>query len=158
MKKELTTMCLAMLALASMAGDGNIIVYMSDNSAASTFALTDVSSIRFDSNGFAVNTVEDGVSEFEYADVRSIKFTDFDSGVDALAGDGAQLRAYYHDGYIYADGWQQGHAARAAVYGLDGTVRITVDDWDGTPIATDCLDRGIYVFSVENSNIKFIKQ
>ena len=136
-----------MLALASMAGDGNIIVYMSDNSAASTFALTD-----------AVNTVEDGVSAFEYADVRSIKFTDFASGVDAVAGDGAQLRAYYHDGYIYADGWQQGHAARAAVYGLDGTVRITVDDWDGTPIATDCLDRGIYVFSVENSNIKFIKQ
>ena len=40
MKKELTTMCLAMLALASMAGDGNIIVYMSDNSAASTFALS----------------------------------------------------------------------------------------------------------------------
>ena len=136
-----------MLALASMAGDGNIIVYMSDNSAASTFALTDVSSIRFDSNGFAVNTVEDGVSEFEYADVRSIKFTDFAS-VDAVAGDGAQLRAYYHDGYIYADGWQQGHAARAAVYGLGGTVRITVDAWDGTPIATDCLDRVIYVVCV----------
>lgn len=158
MKKTfITTICLAALALPSLADGESLVVHMADGSGEQAFALSDIGKLTFGDNGFTVNA-SGGAASFAYGEVKCIKFTDISTGIGAAAVGDDRLKPYYRDGFLGVDGWPQGRVARAAVYGVDGTVVVDIDHWDGTPIAVSRLGRGIYVFKVENSNIKFAKQ
>lgn len=56
-----------------------------------------------------------------------------------------------------ADGLQGGQAARVRVCDLSGRVIIAKENWDGTPISTSALTKGVYLFSVNKKTIKFMK-
>lgn len=157
MKKTLITLCLAALALPSPADEESLVVYMADGSGQQAFALEDMGKLLFDGDVFTVNT-GGGTSTFKYDAVRSIKFTGLSTGIGTVTDDGSQARLYYAGGCVGVNGWTQGRKARAAVYSIDGTAVITVDNYDGSPINVGALSRGIYIFSVDNNNIKFAKQ
>ena len=134
MKKAFITVCLAALALPSMADEESLVINMADGSAQQTFALAN------------------------YDAVKSIKFAGLSTGIGTVTSEENSLKPYYSNGCLGIAGWPQERKARAAVYGIDGTTVITVNNWDGTPIPVSGLTRGIYIFKVDNNNLKFIKQ
>lgn len=156
MKKKLLAVCLAMLALPSMADDGDLVVYMSDGTTKQTFALSDIGKLTFDDNTFSLNMGE-STTPFSYTAVRKIVFEGLNSGIGTVANDNS-MKAYYRNGFLGVDGWPQGNKDIAYVYGIDGISVLTVDNWDGTPINVNSLNQGLYIFKVGNSTIKFIKQ
>ena len=157
MKKAFITVCLAALALPSMADEESLVINMADGSAQQTFALADMGKLVFNENGFTVNAGIETAS-FNYDAVKSIKFAGLSTGIGTVTSEENSLKPYYSNGCLGIAGWPQERKARAAVYSIDGTTVITVNNWDGTPIPVSGLTRGIYIFKVDNNNLKFIKQ
>lgn len=158
MKKAFISMCLTSLALTATADDTQMVVNLATNSTPATFTLTDIGKITFGESGLTVFTTDGTTTPYTYEEVRNIKFTDEPTGIGATTVGEEGMKAYYRNGFLGVDGWKGGDKATAAVYGVSGTTVLRVDDWDGTPIPTDGLAGGVYIFNVDNNTIKFTKQ
>ena len=84
---------------------------------------------------------------FTLTDIGKITFSE--SGLTVYTADGITVP------YAYGE---VRNTARAAVYSISGTAVMSIDKWDGTPIPTDGLAGGVYIFNVDNNTIKFTKQ
>lgn len=158
MKKTFITMCLTALAMSATADDTQLTVNLATNASPQTFTLTDIGKITFSESGMTIYTANGTATPYAYGEVKNIKFTDGTTGIGTVKVDGNDMKAYYRNGLLGVDGWTAGNKARAAVYNISGMAVLSIDNWDGSPIPTDGLADGIYIFNVDNNTIKFTKQ
>lgn len=158
MKKKFITMCLMMLALVAKADDVTLVVSFTNGSSQQKFALSDIGKLAFDENGFSIIGTDGTASPFIYDQVRSIKFKEITTGIGTVDAGVSGQKPYYRNGELGVDGWKSGEKAYAAVYSADGMMVVSVDHWDGTPLSTNSLAEGVYIFKVNNHTIKFVKQ
>lgn len=151
-------MCLTALAMSATADDTQLIVNLTTSTSPETFTLTDIGKITFSESGLTVYTADGITVPYAYGEVRNMKFSDIPTGIGSVTADDNGLKAYYRNGRLGVDGWKAGTTARAAVYSISGTAVMSIDKWDGTPIPTDGLAGGVYIFNVDNNTIKFTKQ
>lgn len=163
MGKKSKTFILAFLAIAGSRVTAGaqvklVITPWDSGSPASEVRLGDVSKITFADDDFTVSLFEGTASTFAFRNVKTIRFEDVASGIDAPGTDGqADGTLYYRDGFLRARSVDGSRMADAAVYDLSGRMVMAEPHWDGTPISTAGLQKGVYVFKVNNRTIKFTK-
>lgn len=152
-------MCLAAAGLSAHAGDDDsqLVVNMAGGGDPQTFAVTDIRNIQFSDNGFTVMVSDGTVTPFSYSAVRTITFGGNTNGIGAEVAADAETQLYFRSGQLGAGGWKPGRTARATVCDTGGRTVLRVEKWDGTPISTGGMAPGVYVFSVDNQTIKFVK-
>lgn len=151
-------MCLALLVLAVKADDIKLVVNLANGASQQEFVVSDIGKLAFDENSFSIIAKDGTVSPFNFEQVRSIKFADITTGIGTIDATTNGLKPYYRNGYLGIDGWQGGEKAQATVYNVSGMTVVRMNNWDGTPIPTDNLASGVYIFNVNNNTIKFVKQ
>ncbi len=157
MRKNLTLACLAAVALSVQASGDDTKLKVSVVGGSQAFDLASISKITFGNESFTVSTADGKTATFEYGKVSSIKFDDTPSSVGDIPGDKAAAQLHFRNGRIEADGWPEGKTATIAVYDMGGRVVLRMGNWDGTPVNVSDLADGIYLFSVDNQSIKFVK-
>lgn len=110
-------------------GDG---MTVSDGSSSNSFAWSKVSKITFSSSTSAVTGVDSGTSRLA---LRQNPVVDC---IEVVGAD--QLPASF------------------AVYSLTGACRIEMGDWNGQRVDATSLPAGIYLLTINNQTIKFIKK
>lgn len=123
-----------------------------------TVALDGIAKITFDEESLVIHEKEDRTSSFAFTDVRSIKFANLSTGIgmtDTDATDG--MRLYYRDGHVGAENRPAGAVGTAVICDISGRAVLTVRRWDGRPVSVTGLDKGVYIFKVNNKAIKFTR-
>lgn len=119
--------------------------------------MKDVDRIGFSDGGFAVESTDGSSVPYTFAQVGRIKFDDA-AGIGSVTQSAAgELKPYYRDGMLGADGLAAGQTAKAAVYDLNGRAIMLVGRWDGSCIDVSRLAAGVYTFTVNGVTIKFTK-
>lgn len=62
---------------------------------------------------------------------------------------------YYRDGYVGA--FSPATKASAAIYDINGSLMLSLSEWNGDPISVTTLGRGVYIFEVNDKTIKFTR-
>lgn len=149
------------LAYGGMAADAqtSLVVYpASQASESKSYLLTDIAKITFGSHEMEISGTSGTKETFSFGDIMSIKFNLEATSIEGIPVTGdSSLVPYYRGGMLGAEGLQNGQTARIKVCDLSGRVVIAKDNWDGTPVSTGSLTKGVYLFSVNKKTIKFMK-
>ena len=160
MRKTFIPMFLA-LAYGGLTADAQtslVVNPASQSSESKTYLLSDIAKITFGDHGMEINGTSGTKETISLSDIMSLKFISEGTGINGLTTtEDSSLVPYYRGGMLGADGLQGGRPARIRVCDLSGRVIIAKENWDGTPISTSSLTKGVYLFSVNKKTIKFMK-
>ena len=92
-----------------------------------------------------------------YGEIRRIIFKDDITGINAQVVATNDMQLYKEGMTIGVRNFDQGTAYRAMVVDLSGRTLMNLHNWDGQPISIASLNKGVYVFIVNNNAIKFTK-
>ncbi len=130
----------------------------SQTSQSKSYLLTDIAKITFGDHGMEISGTSGTKETFSFDDIMSIKFDYETTSIEGVpAADASSLVPYYRGGMLGAEGLPGGQAARVRICDLSGRVIMAKENWDGTPISTSSLTKGVYLFSVNKKTIKFMK-
>ncbi len=122
------------------------------------FDLADVSKFYFNDGAMNVVTLPAGTSTaVKLSDLLNIKFVPNPTAIDNITGNGNQGVKFAYDGHLLSVSGMT-DAASAAIYSADGRKMMGAEHWDGTPVETSSLPKGVYIFKVNNNTFKFIKK
>lgn len=160
MKKTFIPMFLALAygGLTANAQTSLVVNPASQTSPSKSYLLTDIAKITFGSHEMEISGTSGTKETFSYGDIMSIKFDYEATSIDgAPVAESSSLVPYYRGGMLGAEGLQGGQTARVRVCDLSGRLVLAKENWDGTPISTSALAKGVYLFSVNKNTIKFMK-
>lgn len=135
-----------------------VYTYGSDDPLQKT-ALADIVKLTIDDNAIVIHTTDKKTSGFDISEVRSIKFDGLVTGIEKQTASLGEISLWYRDGYVGVDGWTGSTKGDVALYDIGGRKVISYKgDYDGAPIRVASLDKGVYIFKVNNNTMKFILQ
>lgn len=150
----------ALLAVSSLAAKADntesLVFYGTGGNKDNVIELAKIGKLTFGADGFSVVRTDGTATDLGYANVRSIKFKNLTTGIDALKRNDAEGIALHYDGQSL---WAEGDGAigaAAAVYSVNGQ-RMAGTEYDGSRISVESLPKGVYMFKVGGKSIKFAK-
>lgn len=150
-------LAIALLGIScSVQAQTSMVMTLTDDTS-SEYPLDNVNKIEFYGQGLTIRMKDGKGANAMYGEIRKITFKDNATGINAqvVATNGMQL---YKEGMtIGARNLDQGTAYRAMVVDLSGRTLMNLHNWDGQPISIASLNKGVYVFIVNNNAIKFTK-
>ncbi len=156
-KTTLLTAALLLMAGATAKAQTDVVVTKL-NGEEQKFDLADVSKFYFGDGAMNVVTLPAGTATaLNLSDLMNIRFVSRTNAIDNIAGNGNQGVKFAYDGNRLSVSGMD-NAASAAIYSADGRKMMGADHWDGTPVETTSLPKGVYIFKVNNNTFKFIKK
>lgn len=156
-KKMILSVLIALAGSAAVAQE-SLVVYSHSSAQLYKTGLESVVKLSFEGDDIVIYTSEGQTGSFALTDVMSIKFDDLTSGIGNAETGKEGFTLYCRDGFIGADCWPDGAEAFAAVYDISGREVVSLGKWTGQPVSVANLSRGIYIFKVNDSTIKFTRQ
>ncbi len=158
--KHYSICLMALLAASSLTAKADdaesLVFYGAGGNKDNAFELAKIGKLSFGADGFSVVQTDGTAVALGYDNVRSIKFKNLVTGIDALKKDNAGETALHYDGQsLWADG-NAAIGAEAAVYSVNGT-QMKGCRYDGGKISVESLPKGVYMFKVGGKAIKFAK-
>lgn len=166
MKKLLVTIAATAAALYPLTAradyEGEVRIWQPETETYSKTAHLDTDTrITFDANGVNVlnGPKQDEVTSLPWAEVSKLTFHTSESGVQEV---GVRTRTLslrenpVGDILIVEDAPQE--TSRLSVYSLTGVCHIRIDRWNGSAVDVSALPSGIYLLSVNNQTLKFVKK
>lgn len=158
MRKRIYTLMalVATTGIMAHADEPQVVVTMLDG-ATEEIPLDEVGHFYFEGdNLFATTLSTEGQKTLSWmlANVLSIRFRNTTDGIGAVK-EGSALKLLFDGSTLRAEGLKSGQ--RAAIYAVGGQQVLSMPSWDGSPISTESLPKGVYVFRVGNQSIKFIR-
>lgn len=156
-KKTVFILSLAFAGARTALAQESLVVYSNtEDTPPRTVALADIAKITFNDESLVIHGAEDKITSFAFSEVRSIKFANLSTGISNPCSDGADGTVlYFRGGYVGADNWTAGMSGTAIICDVSGRVILTLRRWNGQPVSVAGLDKGIYIFKVNNKSIKF---
>lgn len=156
-KKTAFILSLAFAGSGSALAQESLVVYSNtEGTPPCTIALDGIAKITFGDESLVIHEGENKTSSFAFTEVMSIKFTNLSTGIGLPGADSHDgMRLYFRNGYVGVESWPAGTIGTAVVCDISGRTLLTVRKWDGQPISVAGLDKGVYIFKVNNKAIKF---
>lgn len=117
--------------------------------------LGDFRKMTLGDDGLVIHDTKGGSESFGYERVMSVRLSGFTSGITLPERPDSRTGLYYRDGHVGAG--TPVTNAHAAVYDAGGRMLLLREQWDGSPISVAHLQKGAYIFQVNNKTIKFIR-
>ena len=146
-------------AVPASAEEITAILYSENNQElASAPILTDYA-ITFAQDGINVlNGDKQLVATMPYEGAWSIQFMGVNAGVDQISVEKSfRLKENPVDAILEVVGYNEG-VTTLRIYDMAGKMRIVDNNWDGNPVDVTALSPGMYLLSINNTTIKFIKK
>lgn len=120
-----------------------------------TFLFSDIERIQFVDGGLQVRGLE-STHELSFADVATIHFDMLGevSGVDDVLSDSV-LRIVSHGNSITIAGCTD--VVAVSIYTVSGLKMLSIPAYDGVGIDVSSLASGLYIVTVGNQSLKFVK-
>lgn len=167
MNKSLLTAALLLSALAapcniSAAGPSVTVVYQDGSQQAErVFDLTENLTLKFsdDKSELSVGTTPAASTSFKLADIAMIKFNGESDGIEATITDQEMLRLIENPvGSTLRFNGTPSTPCTLNVYSLQGSLALSVANWNGEDVDAGSLTRGFYLLNFNNQSIKFYKK
>ncbi len=159
MNKKTTIAAVAMLAMTGVTATAQTQVVVTKHSGEQQkFELADIGKFYFDESAMNVVTLPaKTVTALNLTDLVCIKFVSKTDAIDNITGnDNQNIRFAYDGNMLSASGISE--TASASIFSADGRKMMGTEHWDGTPVETSTLPKGVYIFKVNNNTFKFIKK
>lgn len=121
--------------------------------------LSAIDKITFSETGFSVVLTDNATEAYGYGEVEKITFSDINSVAEIGRGDNLNLLITPNpvDDIIRIKGYNSTEPAQLTIYSLNGAQIVRIENWAGEPIDASQFPAGIYILSINNTTIKFIK-
>lgn len=156
MRTKLYSLLLALPLLTgttATAQDQQVVVNLMDGTA-QTIPMDEMGIFTFSEGSVLAKTKKQSLT-WLMDNVRSIKFQNLITGIDAIAGEGSRLTLRHSNRQLTAEGLNG--TANAAVYTVNGQQVMSLTGWNGQAVSTEQLAKGVYVLRVGNESIKFVR-
>lgn len=159
MNRKTTIAAVALLAMAGATAKAQTDVVVTKLSGEQQrFELADVGKFYFGDGAMnVVSLPTKAVTAIPLSGLLNIKFLPNPDGIDNIIGNDNQGVKFAYDGNRLSASGING-AASAAIFSSDGRKMMSAKQWDGTPVETSSLPKGVYIFKVNNNTFKFIKK
>lgn len=127
---------------------------VTNQSTTSSFSLENVKKLTFADGNLQVVTYDE-TSAFPLSLNTKITFTNSTTGIGKAVATGNAGKIHYDGQQLSYDGLTDGDAM---LFNASGQCLRRVARWNGTPISTEGLPSGLYIFKVNNQSVKFVKQ
>ena len=97
-----------------------------------------------------------GTKEYKVDDIKSFTF-DGNSLKVKIAGGKLTLSVAPGSYLININGYDSKERYNVAVYNLAGEKVMGIDSWKGTAVDVSALPKGVYIFKINNTTLKFRK-
>lgn len=154
MKRMIIGSALALTGIATAGAQEKLVIY-ADGSEKQAFALADIVKLTLGDESLTVYTTDSQTATFAYADIGRIGFKDLTNGIASVHAGTAAPALYCREGKIGAEGLAA--PARAAIVDLGGRTVWERRQWDGSPVSTLQLAKGVYILKVNNNTLKFTR-
>lgn len=162
-KNYLITLMLLLAAVGVRAeGDGLITIHLNSSEEPAQIAITDVSSIVFETSQLSIKNKQYAVIQnFDYSDVLKITFNEELNTESIEEMDSDVTLALFPNPVkdnlsISCD--ETMHGSDLYIYTLTGTLVSKQINWNGESINVSSLNPGIYFININSTTLKFIKQ
>ncbi len=137
-----------------------MVIYLTDGTK-QEMAFSGIRKLTFADNQFGVVGTSEGATDanFAYSSVRKIVFDLKSAGVGKVEAS-AQWVVSPNPvvSQLSVVGYDAAEAASVAIYSMDGQLRRSIANWDGTPINVESLPSGIYLLTLNDQTFKFVKR
>ena len=123
------------------------------------YKVEDIKSFTFEGNTLKVNKQDGSAADsYQMAEITNITF-DMASGVEGvkIAGGKLVLSVAPGSNLINISGYDAKERYSVAVYNLAGEKVMGIDSWKGDAVDVSALPKGVYVFKINNTTLKFRK-
>ena len=150
--------CMALYA-APASADCQLVVEYADETPAKEFEITVDSKLTFTADDLAllVNTTDESQG-IPLRDIKALKFKGSFIGIDLVQKDPSLVLAQNPVGDILRVVGASDQPQCLSVTSLAGAVALTLESWRGEDVNVASLPQGIYVHSIDEKSIKFIKK
>ena len=156
MKRLLATVVLLSgLSLTTAWAQQTMLVYSIDGSELAKYSLTGSTRITFGEDKMTVKETDQKSASFSLGQVRSIKFED-PTSIQGVTTNNTRPTVRLKGDLLFVEGLA-GEAVDARIVGLNGTMVMRLDHFNGQPINVGSLPRGIYILRINNYSFKFVK-
>ena len=150
-------LAIALLGIScSVQAQTSMVMTLTDDTS-SEYSLDDVKKIEFYGQGLTIRMKDGKGANAMYGEIRRIIFKDDITGINAQVVATNDMQLYKEGMTIGVRNFDQGPAYRAMVVDMSGRTLMNLHNWDGQPISIASLNKGVYVFIVNNNAIKFTK-
>lgn len=156
MKKKKILVAMGLAVCASCFAQDDMTITLA--SGKKVYHLEDIKSMTFDGNNLKVNKQVSDADTYPLADIVNIDF-DVNSGVNDLKVEGEKLSINVKAGgnAIEIHGYDSREHYTLALFNIAGEKVLGFDNWRGAPVDISSLPKGIYVFTINNTTLKFRK-
>lgn len=156
MKKRKLLVVMGLAACAGCFAQDDITLNLT--SGKKSYKIDDVKSFTFDGDNLKVNTQDDKADTYALADIVDINF-DTATGIDNLQIAGGKLALSVQPGsdIINISGYDAKERYTVSVYSLAGDKVLGIDNWKGDAVSVASLPKGVYIFKINNTTVKFRK-
>lgn len=151
--------CLLWHATAIMAADNVMVIHPFNDDSPQEISLGEISKITFEDNGFSVINPQNAATKFAFSDVKAIKFSLGDAGVQAVPVTTEVLKITPNPvvDVLHVSGYEDGIATPLNIYSISGAKVKSISNWTGEDVNVGNLSKGVYFLSINSKTIKFIK-
>lgn len=154
-KRTLIMAALVLLAAGRMSADNKLVV--ADSSTEQDVAearLSEVSKLSFTGGKLVITLANETTKEVALTTGTVIRLEGDATALGNVASNATEIS--YSGDQLSATGLTAPVAA--ALYAMSGQQLLSVASWDGSPISTASLERGVYIFKINNQSLKFVKR
>ena len=150
-------LAIALLGMScSVQAQSSLVMTLTDDTS-SEYLLDDVRKIEFYGQGLTIRLKDGKGTNAMYGDIQKIFFKNNSTGINAQVVATNDMQLYKEGMTIGVRNLAPGTTNRAMVVDLSGRTLMNIHNWDGQPISIASLNKGVYVFIVNNNAIKFTK-
>ncbi len=156
-KNFLALAALAVLAVGSVQADSKLVV--TDSSTKTVVAsakLGDVKKLTFTGGKLVVTLSDLTTQETPLTAHLALTFGESTTSISPVAGENGQLKIQLSGEQLAVSGLSA--ATDATLYAVGGQVVASLKGWDGSPVSTAALGKGIYILKLNNKTFKFVKK
>lgn len=152
--------CLLLLANCYTKADELLNIYLSNSDMSPVrIEISSISSIKFNSNRFTVNTKDNTSEKFYFSDVTKITFDNGKTSIETIEStSSASIYPNPAKNNLSIKGTNEMHGTDIYIYSMTGVLVAEHSQWKGETIDVSHLNPGVYFVNINSTTLKFVKQ
>ncbi len=123
------------------------------------YNLSDKPRMDFSTDGISISATGQVQRTESYGNVTRIDFHEgLVSAIHTVRTDDVNLSVNTDGNSLIVAGWTAGQPTELQVYSLEGKRVKRIAGWDGQAVAVNDLSSGVYIITIRNTSLKFIKK
>lgn len=139
----------------SMSAQTQLTLHPANGESPWAISLDEMKKTTFTENGLTFFKSDNSTENVPFDQLQKITFNDVSTAIVSSEADNQSLHLIVKENFLTLKGWKAIPFTRIQISATNGTLLLSINNWNGDPINIQSLQPGIYLFTINNHTLKF---